>query len=141
VTALLLAASLLIGPARAQAPGGPGVLSNLSCLDTLIAVGEGRLAGVFSFISEKDSPTAFADLAVHDPAVLKKFVAKLDGDVKTSRGVSQWDHDALGAAQAILASPIGGTVPKPSAKLIARMVELSRAPILTLEQLTSRRKK
>lgn len=141
MTSLLLAAFLLapsLSPSRAQ---GPAPLSNIGCLDTLLAVGEGRLAGIFSFVSEKDSPTAFADLAVHDKEVLRKFVAKVDKDVKTAGGVLQWDHDALVATQTILASPIADTVPKPPSKLVARMAELSRLPTLTLEQLATRRKK
>jgi hypothetical protein len=106
-----------------------------------MAVGEGRLAGVFSFISEKDSPTAFADLAVHDKEILKKFVAKLERDAKNASGLSQWDHDALAAIQTILSSPIGETVPKPPAKVVARMTELARLPALSLDKVQSRRKK
>ena len=135
MNAVLLAVSFMVTPVRAQQ------VLNLSCVEALVAVGESRLAGVFAFVAEKDEPAAFADLLVHDKGALKKFVAKADKDFKDANGITQWDRDALAAAVSVFGSPLGETVEKPSAKMVGHLIELTRAPALTLEQLNAKRKK
>lgn len=140
---VLLAGVLALGSVQfsgAVEPVNAGML-NLNCLDALVSVDQAKLAGVFSFIADKDSSAAFADLVAHDASLLKKYAARLEKDFKAASGIAQWDHDVLLTVLSLYASPLGETMEKPSAKLKARLTELSMAPTLTLEQVTARRKK
>ncbi|MCX5797229.1 MAG: hypothetical protein NTY77_17195 [Elusimicrobia bacterium] len=142
MTTLILAAALAAGAAAAPQPGpDAGGLLNLSCIEALAAVRQPNLAGVFSFISEKDSPAAFADLVAHDGKALKRYVEKVGRDFEAAGGVTTWDHEALLFALALYSGPLAATFEKPSAKLMARISELSLSPTLSLEQVTARRKK
>jgi len=138
ILAVALAAGAAAAPETAPAQGG---LLNLSCMEALAAIGQPNLAGVFSFIPEKDSPAAFADLIVHEPKSLAKFLTKLDEDFQAAGGVTEWDHEALMYALTLYSGPLGPTLPKPAPKALARINELSLAPKVSLEQLSARRKK
>jgi hypothetical protein len=124
----------------ATMPVQGGVL-NLSCVDALVAVGQPNLAGVFAFVPEKDSAAAFADLMAREPKALKKYMRKLDDDIKVAGGITPWDHEAILAVIALLGSPLAETFPKPPAKLSARLNEISMAQTVSLETVTARRKK
>ena len=116
MTTLILAAALAAGAAAAAAPDPtPGGVLNLSCMEALAAIGQPHLAGVFSFISEKDSPAAFADLIAHDGKALKRYVEKVDQDFKAAGGITTWDHEALMFALALYSGPLASTFEKPSA--------------------------
>ena len=142
MTILILAAALAAGAAAAPDPGPtPGGVLNLSCIEALAAIGQPNLAGVFSFISEKDSPAAFADLTAHNEKAIKKYVEKVDKDFKAAGGVTTWDHETLMLALALYSGPLALTFEKPSAKALARINELSLAPTLSLEQVAARRRK
>ena len=135
--ALLLAAGLAWGQ---SSQGGPQMI-NLSCVEALVAIGQPELAGVFSYISEKDGPAAFADLLVHNKKAMKKFLAKGEKDLKTAAGISQWDHEAVVAAVSIYGSPLAQTLEKPASDTLSRLTNLASAPPLTLADLTARRRK
>ena len=143
MTTLILAAALAAGVAAApaSAPAVQGGVLNLSCIEALAAIGQPSLAGVFSFIPEKDSPAAFADLLVHDNKALKKYAEKVGQDLKAASGITDWDHEAVMFALSLLTGPLAQTLEKPSGKLMARLNELSLAPKLSLEVVVSRRKK
>lgn len=126
--------------AAVEAPAGAQMI-NLGCVDALAAVGHADLAGVFSFIPEKDGPAAFADFMVRNRKALKKFLAKAEKDLKEVKGVSIWDRQALQFAVSIYGSPLGETLEKPAPKFVARMVELAAAPALSLAEMTARRRK
>lgn len=137
--ALFLSAALLLSPgAFAQAPRDAQVL-NLSCVEALVSIDQSKLAGVFSFVPEKDAPAAFADLLVHDRKALKKWLKKVQKDNKIG-GVSTWDHEVAVFALQIYASPIAETIEKPG-ELKDELSTLVLAPVLSLEQLTARRRK
>lgn len=135
VLVLTLAAALRAAPAAAQ----QGVI-NLSCLEALGAIGESDLAGVFSFIAEKDSAAAFADLLARNPKALSKFIAKADKDLKAAGGISDWDKTVFQGIAALFASPLADTLPKLSAKTLSRLAELGAAPALPLQEITIRRR-
>lgn len=144
----ILAVALAVGAAGAAPVRGAerpdavrGGLINLSCLEALVAINQPGLAGVFSFITEKDSPAAFADLVAHQGKSLKKYVAKLDQDLKAAGGITTWDHEAIVFALALFSGPLAQTLEKPPQKLVSKMTELSLAPTLALEAVTARRKK
>lgn len=126
---------------RAQAQEQPSGVLNLNCVEALVAVGHASLAGVFSFVSEKDSNAAFADLVAHDGKALKKYAAKLDKDFKAAHGVTVWDHDTVLIVLGLFTGPVADALEKPSKSLMSRMTELSMAPTMTLEQITAQRKK
>jgi hypothetical protein len=139
--ALVVSAAFAASPAPAgeAVPRAAGMI-NLSCVEALVSIDEQRLAGVFSFISEKDEPAAFADLIVHNKKSLKKFLGKLADDRKAANGISSWDHDALQFALAIYDSPLAATVEAPG-KLKDEMQAFLAAPALKLEQVTAARRK
>ncbi len=142
MTSLILAAALAAG-AAAQTPAdpAPGGVLNLSCIEALAAIGQPKLAGVFSFVSEKDSPAAFADLVSHDAKALKKYVEKVDQDFRAAGGITGWDHEALLFAQNLFAGPLAATLDKPAGKVLERLQSLGTAPILSLQQISEKRKK
>jgi hypothetical protein len=145
MTSLILAAALAAGAARGAAAPAPdpvsGAVLNLSCMEALAAIGQPHLAGVFSFISEKDSPAAFADLTAHDAKALKRYVQKEDKDFKAAGGITSWDHEALMFVLALYSGPLASTFAKPSGSVLTRINELSLAPTLSLEAVAARRKK
>lgn len=146
---LVLAAALGAPPATAQsvppaaaveAPAS-GQMINLSCMEALAVIGQDKLAGVFSFISEKDSAPAFADFVVRDKKTLKRFLDKVESDFKQANGVAEWDKRALQFALSIYSSPIAETIEKPGEKVIARLSVLAQAPALSITELSSRRRR
>jgi hypothetical protein len=142
MTTLILAAALATGAAAAPDPGPtPGGLLNLGCIEALAAIGQPNLAGVFSFISEKDSPAAFANLIAHDGKALKRYVGKVEGDLKAAGGVTIWDHEALLCVLALYSGPLASNFEKPSTKTMALINALSLASTLSLEKVAARRKR
>lgn len=143
MTTLILAAALAAG-AAAQEPAGTapavGGILNLSCIEALASIGQPKLAGVFSFVPENDSPAAFADLVAHDAKALKKYVEKAEKDFQTAGGVTDWDHQALMFAMNLFSGPLAQTMDKPSAKVLERMRSLSTAPTMSLQQIVEKRK-
>ncbi|MBI4376597.1 MAG: hypothetical protein HY549_09135 [Elusimicrobia bacterium] len=137
----LLSAIFACSPVFGQGGVVPvGQMIPLSCMEALVEVGYQRFAGVFSFIAEKDNPAAFADLITHDKGALKKYLAKVEKDFKVASGVSPWDHEVLQFAATLYNSPLAQTLEKPGDKLLFKLVELSRAPVVPLEDITSKRR-
>lgn len=134
----LLLAIFLMG---AAVPAGAQQVLGLSCMDALIAAGRAELAGVFSFIPEKDSAAAFADLLVHNKDAMKKYLGRVESDLKVAGGINVWDHETIVLVAQIYASPMAETLLKPAAKTTAKLSELTLAPTLPLDQLTARRKR
>ncbi|HAM34438.1 MAG TPA: hypothetical protein DEB40_05435 [Elusimicrobia bacterium] len=140
---LVCAAAVMISALTASRAAEPakGAMINLSCLEALVTIDQAGLSGVFSFIAEKDSAAAFADLVVHNGKALKRYVGKLEKDFKGAGGVTGWDHDVLVFALQLYSSPLAETLEKPHAKLMTKMTDMSMAPTMSLEQVTARRKK
>jgi len=130
-----------LGAASASAAPVQGGIINLSCMEALVAVEQARLAGVFSFIPEKDSPAAFGDLVAHDGKALKRYADKLDQDFKAGAGITAWDHEAVVFTLSLFSSPLAQTLDLPAPKLQARLTALSLAPTVPLGAIVARRKK
>lgn len=128
-------------PARAAEAPHSSQIINLSCVEALVAVDEQRLAGVFSFVNEKDGPAAFADLIAHNRKELKKFVAKVEKDKKVASGISAWDRDALQFALGIYGSPLGSSLEPLDEKVKSEILGLASGPVVTLEQISAARRK
>ncbi len=114
---------------------------DLSIMEALVAVGHADMAGIFSFISEKDSAPAFADFLLRNEKSRKKYIAKVDKDVKKAGGLTAWDHAVLQDVVSVYGSPMGKTLPnKASAKEILHMVNLAGTPTLSLDQISAKRR-
>lgn len=142
--ALLLAAAPLRA-ADAPKPAAPapvnGGMLDLSCVSALAAVGRADLAGVFSFIAEKDAPTAFADFLARNKTAMGKYLAKAGKDLKDAGGITPWDHQVVMRVLELYASPAGETVEKPPKSVTDKLSALSLAPTMALNEITPRRKK
>lgn len=121
-------------------PAAEAGILNPSCLSALIAIEHFDMTGVFSFIAEKDSAAALADFLVRNKAAQKKYIAKLQKDMKETMGISVWDHDVVMRSLEFYASPVAETVEKPSPGVSARLTQLSIAPTLTLQEMSTRRR-
>lgn len=155
LTAAVLAAALSFGSAPLRAQGLPrvhrevkvsdmprpaaGVL-NLSCMEALVAIEHPDLAGVFSFISEKDTSAALADYLSHNKVAMRRYVEKLEADLKAAAGVTAWDHDVIMRVLDLYASPLAETLQKLPESSKKRLMELSAAPTMSLEDIAARRK-
>lgn len=133
----LLALTLLL---TASAVSAQSIL-DLNCIDALASVGKPELAGVFSFVPSKDTPNAFADLVARDKKALKKFVGKVEKDLKTASGVTAWDHEVVLNLISLFGSPLAPTLVDPGVKMKSRLQELALAPTLSLEEVAARRRK
>ena len=124
--------------APAAAPSSGGMVS-LSLVDALKALRQPQLAGVFSYVAEKDAPSAFADLLARDPAVLKLYLKKLDADLAAAKGMTDWDHGVCASLVITYSSPLAGAFAKPDAKRLSKVNRCVLAPVVTLEEITARR--
>ncbi|MBI5630512.1 MAG: hypothetical protein HY921_06475 [Elusimicrobia bacterium] len=138
---LAAAAFAAIGAASAGEAMPALQMINLSCLEALTSIDQAGLAGVFSFIAEEKTPEAFADLLVHDQKALKKFVKKVEKDFKEASAISTWDQQALQFALTVYGSPLAEALGKPAASVLAKLSDLSRAPAVSLGEMTERRRK
>ncbi len=141
VIALALAVPSTSSALTSTSVGSDSHMLSLSCVEALVAIDEAKLAGVFSFVPEKDAPAAFGDLIVHDKKALKKYVTKLDRDRDQAGGISPWDHDVMMFILQIYASPLADTLEKPGAAGMERLTVLANAPTMQLQEITARRKK
>ncbi|MFI5347630.1 MAG: hypothetical protein ACHQ51_14745 [Elusimicrobiota bacterium] len=154
----LIVVAVLSGPAlagSAQAPRTTGPASNtagssamssggmvsLSLIEALAAVRRPELAGIFSFVSEKDAPFAFADLLARDKKAMKLYLEKLDEDRKAGNGLTDWDHAACASLVNLYASPIAATFGKPEESRMSKINQCVLAPVVPLEEIVSRRKR
>ncbi len=141
---IVLSAPAFAAPAAntagASAMSSGGMVS-LSLVEALAAVRRPELAGIFSFVSEKDAPFAFADLLARDKKALKLYLTKLDADRKTANGLTDWDHAACASLVNLYSSPIAGTFGKPDEDKMSKINQCVLAPVIPLEEIVSRRTK
>jgi hypothetical protein len=146
-----LAAASGAAPPRASAPAetsayagapadGIGMVS-ASLIEALAAIKKPEVAGVFAFVSEKDSPFAFADLLARDRRSLERYLNKLDADKKVANGLAPWDHEVCASLVNLYASPMAGTFGKPSKKWLSKINECVLAPVLPLSTIVAARRK
>ena len=127
-------------PAASPAESSGGLLDP-SCLEALAALEHTDLAGILSFVPEKDVPSAFADFLVRNHSALRRYLGKLEKDLRGSRGISQWDHGVVAKALELYHSPLADTLEKPSTSIDRRLNSLALAPTLSLEEINSRRRR
>ncbi|MEK7384195.1 MAG: hypothetical protein AAB262_13030 [Elusimicrobiota bacterium] len=148
IYALLLAVALPAAAASAAEVQPPpvsladaGVMVNLSLVDALTAIEEPQLGGIFSFIPDKYSTFAFADLMARDKKALKRYLGKLQSDLKAAGGLTGWDHEVCATLVNLYSSPLSGSFERPDAKRMSTINECVLAPVVSLSEVVARRKK
>jgi hypothetical protein len=143
---LALSSPALAGASAAQAsavqtaPSPTGMIS-FSLIEALAALHQPQLAGIFSFVSEKNAPFAFADFLARDKKAMKLYLAKLDGDFKAASGLTEWDHEVCASLINLYGSPLAGTFGVPDAKRMKQINDCMLASTVSLEDIVARRKK
>lgn len=127
--------------AAASAPADGVGMVDASLIEALAAIKKPEVAGVFSFVSEKDSPFAFADLLARDRRSLKRYLKKLDKDEKAAHGLTPWDHEVCASLVNLYASPLAKTFGKPDEKWLSKINECMLTPALPLSQIVAARRK
>ncbi|MDE2491061.1 MAG: hypothetical protein KGM24_09435 [Elusimicrobia bacterium] len=139
------AASRAAAPAEASssaaAPADGVGMVDASLIEALAAIKKPEVVGVFSFVSEQDSPFAFADLLARDQASLKRYLKKLDADKKAANGLTAWDHDVCASLVNLYASPLASTFGKPAPKWLSKVNECVLAQALPLSAIVDARRK
>ena len=156
ISAALAAALFLAPPARAGAPAAarpakaaiaapqecaPTGMISFSLVEALASLHQPQLAGIFSFVAEKNAPFAFADLLARDKKAMKLYLDKLDGDFKAAGGLTQWDHEVCASLINLYGSPLAATFGVPDAKRMKQINDCMLAHNATLEEIVAARKK
>lgn len=156
MTRAWLAAVLLSAPSAsfaedAAAPAAPAVAAprapeggsmvSLSLVEALASIERPELAGLFSFIPPQNASYAFGDLMARDPKGLKRYAAKLKGDLKAAGGLTEWDHEVCATLVNIFAGQGVMIQEKPSKKVMAVVNDCVLSPVLDLREIVARRKK
>ena len=150
-TALAAAALALASPAPAGTPAAArtagdvnatatGMIS-FSLVEALAALHQPQLAGIFSFVSEKNAPFAFADFLARDKKSMKLYLDKLGDDFKAASGLTEWDHQVCASLINLYGSPMAGTFGRPDEKRMKQINDCMLAPTVALEAIVARRKK
>jgi hypothetical protein len=126
--------------AGAQASEPTGMIS-FSLVEALAALHQPQLAGIFSFVSEKNAPFAFADLLARDQKAMKLYLGKLGADFKAASGLTEWDHQVCASLINLYASPMAATFVVPDAKRMKQINDCMLAPAVPLESIVAKRKK
>ena len=156
--ALAAAAFALAAPAHAGAPAAarprnanqapvaadacaPTGMISFSLVEALAALHQPQLAGIFTFVAEKNAPFAFADLIARDKKLMKLYLDKLDGDFKAAAGLTGWDHEVCASLINLYGSPMAATFGVPDSKRMKQINDCMLAHEVSLEEIVSRRKK
>jgi hypothetical protein len=121
-----------------QAPTG---MISFSLVEALAAMKQPQLAGVFSFVSEKNAPFALADLLARDKKAMKLYFEKLDDDFRVASGLTEWDHEVCASLINLYGSPMAGTFGVPEPKRMKQINDCMLTPAIPLETIVSKRKK
>lgn len=143
IQALLLALALPVfaaTPIEVPPPDSGGVV-DLSLVEALAAIKQPELAGVFSFVPDKYSSFAFADLMARDKKSLKRFLGKLKADRKAAGGLTAWDHAVCATLVNLYASPLSVSFVKPDHKRMSAINECVLSPVVELSEIVAKRKR
>ena len=136
---LLLAAFIVASPIlSATAARAQDMLSG-SLIEALNAIQKPELGGVFTYVGDKNAPTAFADLVARDSKAMKRYTAKLADDRKAAGGLTAWDHQVCATLVNYYA---GGAMPgtkRPDAKRRKALNDCVLAPVLEFQEIVSKR--
>ena len=141
---LLSAAPLVAATKTAPAAPAPAAEANGNLLsgpliEALIAIEKPELGGVFSYVSDKNAPRAFADLVARDPKSMKRYADKLKADIKIAGGTTAWDHEVCATLVTYYAGPPALGLKAPDAKRMKTLNESVLSPVKELQEIVSRR--
>ena len=134
-------------PAKAAAPKAaapaaePTGMISFSLIEALAAIHQPELAGVFSFVSERNAPFAFADFLARDKKAMKLYLNKLDADFKAAAGLTEWDHEVCASLINLYSSPLPPGFERADEKRMKQINDCMLAPTTTLEDIVARRRK
>ena len=114
---------------------------SFSLVEALAALHQPQLAGIFSFVSERNAPFALADLLARDKKSMKLYLNKLADDFKAASGLTEWDHQVCASLINLYASPMAATFGKPDDKRMKQINDCMLSATVPLEQIVARRKK
>ncbi len=127
--------------AAARASQAPTGMISFSLIEALAALHQPQLAGIFSFVAEKDAPFAFADLIARDKKSMKLYLEKLSDDDKAGSGLTEWDHEVCASLINLYSSPMAATFGVPDAKRMKQINDCMLSQTVPLEDIVARRKK
>ncbi|MEK7233126.1 MAG: hypothetical protein AAB268_04880 [Elusimicrobiota bacterium] len=136
---VLLAVGLFVSPLlAATAEYAQDILSG-SLIEALAAVGKSELGGVFTYVGEKNAPSAFADLIARDLKAMKRYTRKLTEDRKVAGGLTPWDHQVCATLVNYYAGIQMPGIRKLDAKRLKALNDCVLAPVVELEEIVTRR--
>lgn len=115
---------------------------DLSLIEALTAVEMPQFAGLFSYIPEQNAPFAFADLLMLNKKYLKRYLNKLEDDVKVANGLTPWDHAVCAVLINKYETSSGASlkINRPDKKRMTQINECMLSPIISLQELVMRRR-
>jgi hypothetical protein len=137
----ILAACLLASPPFAAPAARAQDMLSGSLIEALAAVGKPELGGVFTYVGDKNAPSAFADLIARDAKAMKRYVSKLGDDRKAAGGLTAWDHQVCATLVNYYAGPDMPGIKRPAAKSLKALNDCVLTPVMELQDIVSRRKK
>jgi hypothetical protein len=127
-------------PQPASRPEATGMIS-FSLVEALAALHQPQLAGIFSFVAEKDAPFAFADLLARDKDAMKLYLNKLGADIKAAGGLTEWDHEVCASLINLYSAPLPPGFVRADEKRLKQINDCMLSQTITLEEIVSKRKK
>ena len=137
----ILSAALSLSPLFAGTAARAQEMLSGSLIEALAAIEKPELGGVFTYVGDKNAPTAFADLVARDAKAMKRYTAKLADDKKAAGGLTAWDHQVCATLVNYYA---GGAMPgtkRPAAKQLKILNDCVLAPVMELQEIVMKRGK
>jgi hypothetical protein len=137
----LLAVGLLASPLLAATAAHAQEMLSGSLIEALAAVGKSELGGVFTYVGDKNAPSAFADLIARDLKAMKRYTNKLSDDRKAAGGLTPWDHQVCATLVNYYAGvPMPG-IKKPDDKRLKALNDCVLSSVVELSVIVERRSK
>lgn len=138
---LLLAAAVLAAPLFAVTAARAQEILAGPLIEALAVVKKAELSGVFTYIGDKNGPSAFADLIARDPKAMKRYSAKLKTDMKAVGGLTAWDHQVCATlVNAYAGVPMPG-IKRPGVKQIKVFNDCVLSTVMELSEIVTKRNK
>jgi hypothetical protein len=127
---------------KAAAPAAePTGMISFSLVEALAAIHQPQLAGIFSFVAEKNAPFAFADFLARDKKAMKLYLNKLGDDIKAAEGLTEWDHEVCASLINLYSSPLPPGFERADEKRMKQINDCMLARTASLEEIVAKRKK
>ena len=138
---ILFAVGLFLSPLFAATAARAQVILSGSLIEALMAIGKPELGGVFTYVGEKNSPSAFADLIARDVKSMKRYTSKLGDDRKAAGGLTAWDHQVCATLVNYYAGAAMPGIKKTDAKRLKELNACVLSSVVELQDIVSKRNK